>query len=363
MKAHMPVFRLAVIASSAVLMCAAASAQNLVYPSPPQPEAQALVQRFQADFAKVSADPAYFTLPASAPAPGCDISKSDLYKAAGLAMALPEEAAKISKMTRKQLRDMGMDPEQAAKPTEYSNVNVVALSVPCKNGKVDGEVETIASFDTLMSMKNTMNMGQKMVTMTMDMGASQTKRARSLFVAGELKRMVFSADRTFSRNKTTYDDPATQEMMNKHAVPDAKEPSVMLMYTAPEEGGLMGMFTVATTPKFSAGLFGVTTTFERQLTSMFMSGITGKGRSVQKMQSYTGATFTMESEQGIRDGKPNGEQIIRTENHFRKNNIRMDQVPGFENARIVSVNGVEMIEQRNCYIDGALVKTATCPKD
>ncbi len=145
----MPFFRLAVIASSAFLMCAAASAQNLVFPSPPQPEAQALVQRFQADFARVSADPAYFTLPASAPAPGCDISKADLYKAAGLAMALPEEAAKISKMTRKQLRDMGMDPEQAAKPTEYSNVNVVALSVPCKNGKVDGEVETIASFDTL----------------------------------------------------------------------------------------------------------------------------------------------------------------------------------------------------------------------
>lgn len=137
----------------------------------------------------------------------------------------------------------------------------------------------------------------------------------------------------------------------------------MLMYTAPDEGGLMGIFTVATTPKFSAGLFGMTTTFERQVTSMFMSGITGKGRSVQKMQSYTGAAFTMDMEQGMRDGKPNGEQIIRTENHFRKNNIRMDQVPGFENARIVSVNGVEMIEQRNCYIDGALVKTATCPKD
>jgi hypothetical protein len=43
--------------------------------------------------------------------------------------------------------------------------------------------------------------------------------------------------------------------------------------------------------------------------------------------------------------------------------MRLDQMPGMERARLVTVNGVEMLETRNCFIEGVMTKALVCPKD
>lgn len=336
-------------------------AQALDLPNPPQPEAQALVKRFQADYARIKADPNYFKPPAAPMAMPCEVPQRDLYQPLGLFMAIPEEAEKIRLMSRKQLRDLGMNPDAAAKPAQqYSNIRITPIKAACKNGKIDGEAEFLVQFDTLMENVNNMNIGAKTVKMTMKMATQQSNRYFLTFKDGKAEEGErFHANQMAVRNETLYDDAQMAATMSKTKIPDAPEPQVSLNYQN-HAVGQMATFTVSMAPKISAGLFGVNTNFQQQLDSHFTSGLRD---SIYRMEMYKNDKFFMTSETPMKNGTYHGEQVQVQENYLKASGMRLDQMPGMEKARLITVNGVEMLETRNCFINGVLTKAQTCPKD
>ncbi len=342
-------------------IAAVAFSAHAAYDQPTLSEAPeiALQQRFQADLKKVESDASFFTPVAGAAWP-CEVSQLQQYQAAGVQMAIPEEREKIRKMTRKVLRDSGFDASQAGSsiPT-YSNIVIHPVRANCKDGKLDGEVEVLASYETLMETVSTMPFNEKAVKMTSRFVSIESHRSVTRFEAGEYKMPRTSIKRTFNKHSTTYDDAVVAKMLSHTQTPEVKDPNLTFNYPPDTGRGLTGTFTVTTTPKFSAGLLGVSTKFERGVNTSFMENST----DVTRMEMYTGPQLTTVSSMPIRDGKPHGEQITLMENYLKKNNLRMDQVPGMEQARIVTYKGQEMIEQRMCFIEGEIVKTAVCPKD
>lgn len=329
-------------------------------PNPPQPHAQALVKRFQADYARIKADPNYFKAPAAPMAMPCEVPQRDLYTPLGLHLAIPEEAEKIRLMSRKQLRDMGMDPDTAAKPMQYNNIRITPIKAACKNGRIDGEAEFLVQFDTLMENVNSMLIGAKTVKMTMKMATQQSNRYFLAFKDGKAEDGErFHASQTSIRNETLYDDAQMAATMSKTKIPDAPEPQVSLNYQN-HAVGQMATFTVSMAPKISAGLFGVNTSFQQQLDSHFMSGLRD---SMHRMEMYKNDKFFMTSETPMKNGTYHGEQVQVQENYLKASGMRLDQMPGMEKARLITVNGVEMLETRNCFINGVLTKALACPKD
>lgn len=340
---------------------ASGPAAALDFPNPPQPEAQALIKRFQADYARIKADPNYFKPPAAPMAMPCEVPQVDLYTPLGLYLAIPEEAEKIRLMGRKTLRDMGMDPDaDAASGMKYSNIRIAPIKAACKNGKLDGETEFLVQFDTLMENVNTMDLGTKKVKMTMKMATQQVSRYFLSFKDGKaVDGEKFHANQLVMRNETLYDDAQVTQNMAKSKVPDAPEPQVSLTYMNPP-AGRMTVFTVSMAPKFSASVFGMSTTFQQQLDSHFTTGI---NQSLYKLDMYKNDKLFMTSETPMKNDKYHGEQIQVQENYLKASGMRLDQMPGMERARLVTVNGVEMLETRNCYIAGVMTKVQTCPKD
>ena len=340
---------------------ASGPAAALDFPNPPQPEAQALIKRFQADYARIKADPNYFKPPAAPMAMPCEVPQIDLYTPLGLYLAIPEEAEKIRLMGRKTLRDMGMDPDaDAASGMKYSNIRITPIKAACKNGKLDGETEFLVQFDTLMENVNTMDLGTKKVKMTMKMATQQVSRYFLTFKDGKaVDGEKYHANQLAMRNETLYDDAQVTQSMAKTKVPDAPEPQVSLTYMNPPTGQ-MTVFTVSMAPKFSASVFGMSTTFQQQLDSHFTTGI---NQSLYKMDMYKNDKLSMTIETPMKNDKYHGEQIQVQENYLKASGMRLDQMPGMERARLVTVNGVEMLETRNCYIAGVMTKVQTCPKD
>ena len=261
---------------------ASGSVAALQFPNPPQPEAQALIKRFQADYARIKADPNYFKPPAVPMAMPCEVPQIDLYTPLGLYLAIPEEVEKIRLMGRKQLRDLGMDPdaENLASGMKYSNIRITPIKAACKNAKLDGEAEFLVQFDTLMENVNTMDLGTKKVKMTMKMATQQVSRYFLTFKDGKAADgEKYHANQLSMRNETLYDDAQVTQSMAKTKVPDAPEPQVSLTYMNPPTGQ-MTVFTVSMAPKFSASVFGMSTTFQQQLDSHFTTGI---NQSLYKM--------------------------------------------------------------------------------
>lgn len=329
-------------------------------PNPAEPEAQALVKRFQADYARIKADPNYFKPPAAPMAMPCEVPQRDLYQPLGLFLAIPEEAEKIRLMSRKQLRDMGMDPETAAMPMQYSNIRITPLKAACKDGKLEGDTDFLVQFDTLMENVNNMDLGTKKVKMTMKMATQQASRYFLTFKDGKIQDGDrYHANQLSMRNETLYDDAQMTATMSKTKIPDAPEPQVTLNYMN-FGAGSMTLFTVSMAPKISAGLFGVNTSFQQQLDSNFTSGM---NTPLQRMVMYRNDKVFMTSQTPMKNGKVHGEQVQTQENYLKASGMRLDQVPGMETARLVTVGGVEMIETRTCFIEGVLTKAQTCPKD
>ncbi|MGA0571898.1 hypothetical protein ACO2Q9_14370 [Variovorax sp. VNK109] len=350
-------WRCLVAGAIATLACSAQAA----YDQPALTEAPeiALQQRFQTDLRKVEGDASFFT-PVAGVAWPCEVSQLQQYQAAGLQMAIPEEREKIRKMSRKILRDSGFDASQAGNSIPaYSNIVIHPVRADCKDGKLDGDVEVLASYETLMETVSTMPFNDKAVKMTSRFVSTESHRSVTRFEAGEYKGPRTSIKRTFNRHSTTYDDAAVAKMLSHAQPPEVKEPNLIFNYPPDAGRGLTGTFTVTTTPKFSAGLLGMSTKFERGVNTSFMENST----DVMRMEMYTGPQLTVVSTTPSRDGKPHGEQVTLSENYLRKNNLRMDQIPGMEQARIVTYKGQEMIEKRMCFIEGEIVKTAVCPKD
>lgn len=342
------------LAAAGALVPQAAQAFGL--PKPADAQQQAWVQRFAADLERVTRDTGYFTPPASPMAWPCEITQRALYMAAGLIMALPEEARKVQALTRKTMREAGLDPDSAGKGEEYTFIRVTPLRAACKDGKIDGEVELLSEYETKMESSHSMSMGQKLVTNRTRNTTQGVRRIVLRFKDGESVGQEYAVARSRTRSVTESDDPQMQAAMARSANSGPDEPTLIYNYMTPDSDK-MAMFVISMVPR---AVF-VTMTWDKQLMTTFSEGMrSGEMRSVSyKNEALSGKTRGPR----MREGKMHGEQVMQMENYLKATGMRLDQMPGMEQARMVMVDGVEMIETRNCYSDGVMIKTATCPAD
>ncbi len=325
-------------------------------PKPADAQHQAAVQRFAADHERVARDADYFTIPAAPMAWPCEVPQSTLYMAAGLIMALPEEARKINALTRKTLRESGMDPDAVGKGEQYTGIRIVPLRASCKDGRLDGEVELLAEYESKTETSHSMTLGPKVVTNRTLSTTRGARRVVARFKDGESVGQDLSVSRVRVRTKTESDDPQMQAAMARNANDGPDEPMLIFNYLAPD-GDRTAMFMISMVPR---AVF-VTMTWDKQLMSTFGEGVrSGAMRSVSYKNDKL---FSTTRGPRMRDGKMHGEQILQTENYLKASGMRLDQMPGMEQARMVMVDGVEMIETRNCFSEGAMIKTAVCPAD
>lgn len=340
-----------------------AQAYDLKFPEPDWPAGQAAVETFKADFAAWEKDPNFFELPAEEPAWPCAVSEESRYKAAGLLMALPEFAAKTAKMTRKHFRELGMDPGSADKAmAKYEDVKIVPLSGNCKAGKLDGEVEVLVQYVTVAEFNNTMPFKERHINSKTINRSRFTQRVVSQFAAGNFKTMQRSIGKMLMNSETTYDDAEFTAMIKNssslaasNAITEEMRKRPLLMFIYPVKGS-QATFTLSQEPKISAGLFGVNSEFKDKLRVSFTRPLSDDS---DEMLSYENGVMSMRSR--MKGGKMHGDLITWTPNYLKAANMRLDQMPNMERARIVEINGVEMIENRQCYIDGVQTKTTDCP--
>lgn len=346
-----------------LLVAPLAQAYELKFPEPDWPAGQAAVETFKADFAAWEKDPNFFELPAAEPAWPCAVSEENRYKAAGLSMALPDFAAKMAKMTRKHFRELGMDPAAADKAmAKYEEVKIVPLRGSCKAGKLDGDVEVLVQYLAVSEFNNTTPFKERYVNSKTVNRSRFTQRVVSQFAAGNFKTMQRSIGKMQMNSETTYDDAEfnamvknSSSMATSNAITDEMRKRPMLMFIYPQQGN-HATFNVSQEPKISSGLFGVNADFKDKLRVYFTRPT---GDDTDDFIGYEDGVMNMRSPR--RGGKMHGDMVTWTPNYLKASNLRIDQMPNMERARIVEINGVEMIENRQCHINGVPTKTTDCP--
>lgn len=307
------------------------------YPNVKQPQAKQALERFKQDYQKL--DQNVFIFPDAIQQPACDVEEEEVYKASGI--PLSESIKKMNKENRKIFRANGLNLNDLKIGT--SNVKIVPLSITCKGNYAEGVAEFIASYD--------MNTDQKTVSIV----THTVTRQKSIFKNGKFQKN----DGPGLKQITTtikYTDPAVQEMMDKAKDPDPIPTLSISYYDIPTIDNVI--FNVSKKPVVSAGLFGVKTNYVPSLMSMYtFSTIPDHGR----METYIDKNLV--GVQYTKNHKMHGENIIYMKNFLKGTNMRLDQMAGYENAKIVIQDGEEMIEKKSCYIDGVLTKTTECPKE
>jgi hypothetical protein len=326
------------------------------YPIPEQPVAREYLERFKKDVAAFDV-PGFLDVPQSAPAWPCNVPEVEQYMLAGLHMAHPELKVEGNKYARKLMREMGQSPQ--ANNTEYKDIRIVPLRAQCEGGKLHGELEMLVYYTSVMTTSSKMMLGDKPTTSKTIITNIVKARRYLKVIQGEMVPDIKHIAEMTLLMETQHDDPRMQEQHNKQqAQAGLGKPTVTKSITYSGEGGLMGSFTLMNQPKVTGGLFGVKVEQIPSITSMFM--IPTDARHV-RMINYQGAKLTVISH--MKDQKPHGEQLIYMDNYLKKNNMRLDQQPGMENAREITMNGESMIERRNCWQDGLMVKTPTCSNE
>jgi hypothetical protein len=130
------------------------------------------------------------------------------------------------------------------------------------------------------------------------------------------------------------------------------------MVTYTDQNQRMAMFMESKDKQVSGGLFGVSVKEVPSLMVTFMMPVDAKRT---RMSSYKDGRLTGIS--WMKDNKPHGEQVSYMDNYLKKSGMRLDQMPNMENAREVKIDGVDLIETRNCYQNGVIVKTDTCSNE
>ncbi len=338
-----------------------AHAYDLKLPELDWPAGQAAVETFKADFAAWEKEPGFFEKPAEEPAWPCAVPEETRYKAAALITALPEFEAKSAKMMRKYSREAGMDPASLAKAmNKYEDVQIVPLRANCKSGKLDGEVEVLALYSTVSEFNNTTLFKERHINSKTINRTRQAQRVVTQFSAGSFKALTRSTGRLFTTNETTYDDAEyaamlknSSSMATSNAITADMQKRPVLLFLYP---GSQTSFTITQEPKISAGLFGVNSEFKDKLRATFIRPVSEDG---DERLLYENGVMTMRSQ--TKGGKMHGDMITWIPNYLKTSNLRLDQMPNMERARIVEINGVEMIENRQCFIDGVMTKTTDCP--
>lgn len=307
------------------------------YPVVQEVQAKQSIERFKLDYQNL--DQSLFVFPDIVQQLSCNVEEEEVYKASGI--PLSESIKHINKETRKTFRASGLD--TSGLKTGVNNVKVVPLIITCKNNQAEGIAEFISSYDM-----NTEQKAASTVTHTIT-------RKKVIFKNG---KFLQNNGPDFKQITTTtkYTDPTVQEMMDKVKDPNPM-PTLSIGYSDIPTINYV-FFNVSKTPVVSAGLFGAKTTYVPSLTSMYIFPTT---LNHTRIETYTNKNLV--GVQHMKNNKLHGEVIIYMKNFFKGTNMRLDQMPGYENAKIVIRDGEEMIEQKTCYIDGILTKTTECPKE
>jgi hypothetical protein len=329
----------------------------LEYPEPPNPAAQSLIAQYKQDKPLVDS-PTLFDIPNPIPAWPCAVSEAQQYKMAGLDRMHPELKADYEKMMKKAFRDVGMSAAQRPKET-YSNIQIIPLRAQCKEGQLDGELELLVSYDQRTDMTTKTMLGEKVVTGTTVNILHHISRTSRIVNMGKLA----FASKTYSQMtiqiETHYDDERMETSNKKtNASLGLNKPTATKNITYTAEDKTMAMFMESEDKEVSGGLFGVKVKTVPSLTVMITIPI---DENHSRMETYKNKQLI--STAAMKEGKMHGEQIIYMDNYLKKLKMRLDQQSGMENAREVTINGVDLIEMHNCYQNGTPIKINPCPQE
>lgn len=322
-----------------VLGCLLAPAAFAVdFPQTSDPLEQSYIARYKQDRPRLQSAE-LLTFPASTPAWPCDVPQIEQYRLAGLQMAHPELSKDIEKQTRKTFREQGMSPDSIP-VTTYSNIRIVPLKAQCTAGKLSGDLVLLVAYDRLME------------TRIAAANGNQISRIRSQVIQRSEQRVDASkenlATTQFMRNTSTItsenDNPEMDAMSKKLGF---KNPAPTTTLTVIYMGALG---TLASFSEMNMGPAGL-----QLLSSFIINPTEQKGRHT----NYTDQRLTAITP--TREGLPHGEQISYMDNFAKKSNLKLDKIPGMENAKEVTLNGVDLIEQRRCFQNGQLVMLSPCP--
>lgn len=324
---------------------------DVAFPNPDDAVARQLIERYRKDLPMLkSAD--LLKAPAPAPEWPCEMDQKELYKAAGLAMADPDFKKDMDKQVRKLTREMGV--ALPASEQKYSNIKIIPLVAHCENGKLEGELQLLVSYTMDTETKMTTMMGEKAVNMITNMHSDNTNRIYRTMqagVAGPDSMMVFDG---MSSSSTTADDPAMASALAKNKMAPIHTRNVS--YTL--GSGHTAMFSDMNETKISSGFLAPSVKSIPALQTTF--SIPSGDKRVRSL-SYTNAHLTMSTQ--MKDGKQHGEAIMYMDNFYKAMGQKLDRQPGMENARAVTIDGLDLIETRTCYQNGVVVKTAECPSE
>lgn len=324
---------------------------DIAFPTPDDAVARQLVERYRNDLPMLkSAD--LLKVPAPVPAWPCEADQKELYKTAGLEMADPDFKKDVDKRVRKLTREMGMALPQSEE--KYSNIKIIPLVAHCKNGKLDGELQLLVSYTMDTETKMTMMMGEKVVNMITNMHSDNTNRIYRTMQAGVANGDFMMVFDSMGSDSTTADDPAMASALAKNKMAPIHTRNVSYNLAS----GHMAMFTDMNETKISSGFLAPSVKSIPALQSMFTIP---SGEKRMRMVSYTNARLTTSSQ--MKDGKQHGEFIMYMDNFYKALGQKLDRQPGMENARAVTIDGLDLIETRTCYQNGTIVKTAECPSE
>lgn len=322
------------------------------FEAPDLPEAQAVIERFRADY-PIMSQSAYLNEPKGIEWP-VEISRDDQYRWFGLYMALPEEARKVMRGSRRMFREMGMDTSAMDNMT-YSNIRIIPIAAQAADGKLTGDVEVWTSYETSMTSENTINTGRANVTMTTIMKTETVARGTYRMIEDEdgLRAVPVVIARKFrSTNTSRSSDPAMQRNLDRAARNAPSAWNTQVQYIADIKPLTSAAFVFLDLPEFGARAGGMPK-MSRQLMSIIM--IDDNEQDSREL-SYTGRHLTSVSP--IRDGKRHGDQFVYMADFTRGTGMQLSQMPGMENARQIQRDGMNLIEQRTVWRDGQIVRMA-----
>lgn len=329
----------------------------LEYPDPPDAAAKALVAQYKQDKTLLDS-PDLLSVPNPAPAWPCPIPEVELYKIFGLHEAHPDLKAEFAKMQRKHLRQAGISGDMLGNTT-FSNIQIIPLKAQCVNGKLDGELEALLSYDRRMEQGGSITSGEKTIRYTSITNMSVLSRNRYVMQAGVQTPQVRTISQMSTKVEQRYDDPAMNETTRKQNQSlGLDKPTTVRSITYTSKEGIIASFSEMDEKKVSAGLFSPKVETVSSLSTMFMFPVDERRK---RNETYKNKQLLATS--WMKDNKQHGESILYMENYVKKFNLRLDQQPNMENAREVTIDGVDLIEKRTCYREGVLIKTATCSNE
>lgn len=337
-----------------VLALSTTSALALEFPDLKDPAERALIDKFTKDYALVNASPDFFKMPDRAPAWPCPVDDKTIYTAAGLIMAHPELSKDLNKQIGKSLRESGFTREQAAgAKQQYSNVRIVPIKAECTGGKLDGDVEVLATYDTLMETKNMGNSTKR--------SSQDTDRVLSQYKNGTRVALQRRVAKSIIKMEMHFDDPNVQAAVDKNnasAGLDKPTEMVVYQYEVMQDKPVSAYFYTSIEKTFSASLFGVNTRESEVTNSTFTTTLPGdKTSMVMYKNKNLFSSMITNKQTGY------AASVTYVEDSFKKNGLDFRTTPGFENAKAIVIDGKDMIEMHGCMKDMKPIKVATCPVD